>query len=277
MRHALGSIAFALGLSAGLAMPAHATDTSLTFDALTVGGSVTFSGNVPGTTVAQDQIQPGLGTLLTLTLDSIEGYDWTFSYSLTNLSQVASAITSVGFQITAEGPGTSVAGSSANAGNQITPGPVSGALSAAGKGSLGGQLLPTDFCLTNGPGTNCATGSGGVTTRGTGTFTLEFPTTLRVRVVCDQQCQAAGGRNHSEDRPISAPTSITLSGFGVTYGGLPSSMGGSTTFGLPGTPVLLPDSSVPEPAAWTMMLLGLFGIGGVLRRQIAPAAKAGAK
>jgi hypothetical protein len=169
----------------------------------------------------------GLSAQLTLTFLGDYGSNYYFGYSLTDTSTIASRVSGFGFD--------------------TNPDPTGGAANLDPNSLFKNLVVSTnypngvkqiDLCLDNDSGQGCS-GSGGVVNgnppvSGTGTFYLSF---------------ASG-----------APASLDLSYFHVRYQSVSSSYGTSGT----GSGTIVPP--IPEPATWSMMLLGFAGIGAAFRR-----------
>ena len=184
---------------------------SNTSDPLT---TIYFGGTVPGTS----------GELI-LDLTGNTGGLFTFAYTLSNTSNPALNpyvdITSFGFEDI---------GVTALDGDALTGFFTNLILGGQGPGPFGS----IDVCLnnSNGNGNGCS-GPNGVSTVGSGTFSLQYDPTL---------------------------TSLALGQFGVRYQSTGLDGKGS------GTGTEIPPPGVPEPATWAMILLG-FGVAGFAIRR----------
>jgi hypothetical protein len=197
---------------------------AVTFDSAGDTVTLNYNGTADGTTIT------GLTGSTTLTLTSITGTSYNFTYSVTNTTSdpVDSRIASFGFNTTPEISGATSTGTydSALIGGQV-PSPFN----------------TVDVCFKAG-GSNSCSGSGGVLDgqTGSGTLTLSFAT---------------------------APTSLTLSDFFLRYqsitgaGNVTSATGSGTissSTSTGGTPV-------PEPGMLGLLGLGLIGVALMRRRQ----------
>ena len=175
----------------------------------------------------------GLSGLLTLTLDSIDGNTFNFSYDFENTSTlVGTFISGFGFDVD---PNVT----SASATGQFPLTDIDGPNNFAS--------FAAEVCFNGGPGT-CPNGqpatSIGVGETGSGTFALVFG---------------------------SPQTSITLSNGLDRYQGFTgTNANGQTVTSAIGQPIIRPRSNpppaIPEPATWAMMLLGFGAVGAAMRR-----------
>jgi hypothetical protein len=180
----------------------------------------------PVTTIYFGGTVPGTSATLVMDLTGNSGGLFTFAYSLTNTSNLAlnpeADITSFGFEdigVTAL-DGDALTGFFTN-------------LILGGQGP--GPFNSIDVCLnnSNGQGNGCS-GPNGVSTVGSGTFSLQYDSAL---------------------------TSLVLGQFGVRYQSTGLDGEGS------GTGTEIPPPGVPEPATWAMMLLGFGAVGYAVRRR----------
>jgi hypothetical protein len=185
----------------------------------------TFSDpNSATTTIYFGGTEPGTSATLLLDLTGNSGGLFTFAYTLTNTSDTTLNpyvdITSFGFEDV---------GVTALDGDALNGFFTNLILGGQGPGPFGS----IDVCLnnSNGQGNGCS-GPNGVSTVGSGTFSLQYDSTL---------------------------TSLILGQFGVRYQSTGLDGKGSGT----GTEV----PPVPEPATWAMMLVGLGAVGYALRRR----------
>lgn len=199
--------------------------------------TVTFNGSSGAIT------DPGLGARITYALTSVSADRkiWTFGYEIENISFtpiIQSRITSFGFDSTPGATVVSSTGAFPNSGLNV---------------SIPGELGYRNVCFNLGPPGDC-TGSatGGVANGGdvTGTFALNFDTSIGAVSLGDlfvryQSVMTSEGALH-DGLAIGAPVLI------------------SRTAGLDA-------SATPEPAAWSLMILGVGGIGATLRRVMRPA------
>lgn len=225
-------------LTLALAAAAVATASPAMAAAIINGdGSVTFNGNAGSNTVNlaynglagnPKAVTPGLSGLMALTLSSVSGNVYNFSYTLQNTSTVAGTrISGFGFNVD---PLAYLTG--------VTPG--SGDIFDLTTLSANFASIGADVCLNGGPG-NCpesnpanSLGFGATTS---GSFALTFNPTQN---------------------------SITLSNFLDRYQGFSTTnVNQQTVTSAIGVGT---SSAVPEPATWAMMLLGFGGIGMAMRR-----------
>jgi hypothetical protein len=172
-------------------------------------------------------VVPGLTGEVVYTLNTITGGSYNFGYTATNTS--SSPVTAS--RISSFGFNTTPDLLSA----AITGGSV---FTNVSSGNVPGGLPDVDFCAVSGSGNNCSGGaSGGVAIGGTtsGSFSLNFGAT--------------------------APTSVAFSDLYVRYQAItaPGIIGGSGEG--------IPTGGVPEPASWALMIMGIGGIGAVMRRR----------
>jgi len=210
---------------------AQAVQAATLFDSSSIGNpvSVDFTGQVNGAAATQ------LSALLTLNLASIsaDGRSYTFNYSLTNDSSVASRIRSFGFDVD---------------GGFLTGASATGAYPNRRLGDHFPEAIGNrDVCFHaagNGQ-SDCTGGPNGLTQgqTGNGSFTLNF----------------------SSMRP--APGSIYLDLFVVRFQSISPGLNGGGTSGVGIGNVVPPP--VPEPATWLMMILGFFSFGIILRQRAA--------
>ena len=196
--------------------------------------AATFINVGDNTNIAFNGSQPGTSSnlILTLTGENAALNTFTFSYTLTNTSNLAvnptSRVRAFGFDdigldtttgsaTTADANGFDVLSFDENFPN-----------------ALGNR----EFCLYDSPG-NCNGGSSGATVgdSATGSFILDYAGT--------------------------GLTQITLDSFAVRYQSTGANGEGSGTG--------VPTGAVPEPGTWAMMLLGFGAVGYSLRRRKRPA------
>lgn len=225
-------------LTLALAAAAVATASPAMAAAIINGdGSVTFNGNAGSNTVNlaynglagnPKAVTPGLSGLMALTLSSVSGNVYNFSYTLQNTSTVAGTrISGFGFNVD---PLAYLTGVTAGSGDIFDLTTLSANFASIG----------ADVCLNGGPG-NCpesnpanSLGFGATTS---GSFALTFNPTQN---------------------------SITLSNFLDRYQGFSTTnVNQQTVTSAIGVGT---SSAVPEPATWAMMLLGFGGIGMAMRR-----------
>ncbi len=264
LRKILGALATAAVLAT--AGGASAAVTELTFAAPGAQPQVYFNGFAPGTTT----IDPRLSATLDLSLTSVTngGYQWNFSYSLANTSTIASRVSTIGWDISADF--LDVIG-------------VGGVFSNAADGNMA-SLGDMDFCLKDSNGANCSGGGGGglsMGQSGSGAFSLTFldHTTTYVTVQVARYNKKGQLTGYDEIQmpqvnPVAAPTTVAFNSFGLR---MQSLNGGFSTVGVSSTPP--PPVSgiggfgeaamiaVPEPATWAMMIMGFGVIGAVMRRR----------
>jgi len=266
LRNLMGACVAAVALAT--AASASATVTQLTFAAPGAAQpQVYFNGYVPGTTT----VDPRLSATLDLSLTSVSagGYQWNFSYNLANTSEVASRVSVVGWDIAPDFLGAIGLG---------------GLFSTAASGNMA-SLGSMDLCLKSGGGANCAGGGNGglaMGQSGSGVFSLTFldHTTTYITVHTPRYNTKGKLIGYTDSQipqitNVAAPTSVAFNNFGLHIQSLD---GGGSTVGVPGTPpppVFVDDDSVvgdirnavPEPATWTMLILGFGGIGAMMRRR----------
>lgn len=232
---------------------ASAAVTMLTFtgaNAPDAGAQIYFNG-LDGNT---STVLPGLSATLDLTLLSVTGggYDWNFSYLLSNTSTEASKIALMGWDVSSDYQSvTGVSGLFTNA--------ASGAMSFAGD---------KDLCLKVSNGGGCAGGgNGGLDSgaSGAGVFTLHF---AGQELVGYQTIPDPNNSKKTIQVPvyssIAAPTALTFDDFAIRYHSSYAS-----TVGVPDAPQapVLEPQAVPEPETWAMLILGFFGLGAILRHR----------
>ncbi|MBW8812188.1 MAG: cistern family PEP-CTERM protein [Caulobacterales bacterium] len=275
----LAAVTAALALAAG--GPAAAAVTSLTF---TTPGAPEPQVYIAGYQVGTTALDAGLHSTFAVSLVGVSnnGYQWNFGYTLSNTSTEASRLSTIGWDV-----GPDLVG-------------ASGLSGAFGQYAEDGQLASLgtfEFCLKDTGGASCSGGgSGGVASGqvGTGAFSLNFESAITTYVTVQTPVYNKKGkliRTDTSTQPVvtavAAPTSVTFSNFGVHYQSL---AGGFSTVGVPGDIPLPPPpppplppvgalggtvdgalegslGAVPEPAAWTLMILGFGAVGAMLRRR----------
>jgi hypothetical protein len=250
-------LAGAATLSFAVTAPAHAVATvngnSVVFNNVDLSNATAntavinfnaYADNVPGGDGSGPNgksLVSGLTGQLTLTLTSIDGNKFNFSYSMYNNSAdpiTASRISGIGFNVDPNVTGVSADPSSIFEVTGLN----------ANFASLGAEV-----CFGGGPGTCPQAGgqAGNSVAFGdtkSGSFTLNF---------------------------ASAQTEITLSNFLDRYQSIEGINGVSSAVGL-GTPVRgggLPPPAVPEASTWAMMLIGFGAVGSAIRRRRAHPAR----
>jgi len=170
----------------------------------------------------------GLTGDVSYTLESISNGMWTFGYTVQDTSG-----------------GTVSASRISTFGFDVSPTLISsGWVSGPTFGSVSSGNLPVvgnvDFCLT--AGSNCAGGGGGgvqQNSAASGSFELQFN---------------------------GAPTTVQLSDLYVRYQSTDAT-GYSSGSSAIGDAIGVVTAAVPEPASWTLMILGFGGVGAVLRHR----------
>jgi hypothetical protein len=223
-------------------------------------GSIYLDGFLPGTTKVDD----ALGGLVTFTLKSIDatGYQWTFGYHMENLSTEPSRLATLGWDVS---------------GDLASAKAVSGVLDHWATNGNIASIGDVDFCLKSSGGANCSGGGGGGVSSGAsgdGGFSLVFRDSVSKDVTSlvpkvDKKGVVTGYKSVTTTvvTPVKSPVSVAFSDFAAHYQSLP---GGKSTVGIGAERIIEPMdpvSAIPEPATWTVMLIGVFGIGGMLRRR----------
>lgn len=216
---------------------ASTAQAAITFGAADVGNAVTLNYNGFDSPDGSGGTLAGLAAKGVLTLTSITGSDFNFSYSILNTSTapvLTSRVSVFGFDMSPHFTSVTLF---------TPPGSV---FTDIGTGSNVPNLTGSDtnrICFrAGGGGAQCAGGGGGGVAIGdpaaTGTFKLN----------------AGPG-----------VTSLSLDKFFVRYQSISGlgRVGSATGLGTPGTP----PPAVPEPATWLMMLAGFGFMGAAIRRR----------
>jgi len=177
----------------------------------------------------------GLTGDITYTLENISNGAWTFDYTVQDNSG-----------------GTVSTSRISTFGFDVSPTLESDArISGSTFGSVSSGNVPmvgnVDFCLT--AGSNCAGGGGGGVAQGSsasGSFQLQFS---------------------------DAPSTVQLSDLYVRYQSIDATDYSSGSSAI-GDAITIVTAAVPEPASWTLMILGFGGVGAVLRHRRRQAALA---
>jgi hypothetical protein len=173
----------------------------------------------------------------------ISGLSGQITYTLTGFTN-GGKTANFNFSVTDTAGGATTGSRISTFGFNVTP-DITGASITGGTvftGASNGNvpsLGSFEFCATAGP--NCAGGGGGGAAEGagpvTGSFALTFASALS-SVTFDQEYVRYQSVNNAQ-----------------------AGLEGGSAVGLPTT------GGVPEPTSWAMMILGVFGVGAVLRRQ----------
>ncbi|MFN3591269.1 MAG: cistern family PEP-CTERM protein, partial [Thermaurantiacus sp.] len=216
----------ALPAAAALALAAPASAAVV----LEFGGTNPLQQTVQFNGLVNGQGVDGLAGALTLTLTAQSGSNWTFAWTLANLSGgdvTGSRISMFGFDL----------------GSAFTVSAVGGDFNRAGSGNVPG-FGSADICFFAGGGGQCAGGGGAGVTMGdsplTGLFTVQLPDVVDTLKVSDLFLRY---------QSINAPGIRGGSGIGTAL--VPSPGGGV----------------IPEPMTWAMMIAGFGVVGGALRRR----------
>lgn len=209
---------------------ATAADAAITFDSINDSGTVYFDGYDGGPVIA------GLTSSVTYKLTNISGNNWTFAYTINNTSGgqiTGSRVSMIGFDVSPD----------VKQGYYGTPGvdALTGVFdSEAQNGNVPNFAIDPDVCLS---GSTCAGGGNeGVTLghSGSGTFVLHF-------------------------NSWPAVNAVSFDDFVVRYQSIGGVRGLSSATG---SEIVPPTTgAVPEPATWAVMLMGIFGLGALLRRR----------